>query len=182
MADFMQVSEVVAKIGAAFPNWKPDKFTVQVYFEDLRDLPADLLKVAADKCRTESGRKFAPSTGEIRGAVAEIMRATSNTPSSYEAWAEVQKQIVENGGDFGKPVWSSPLVQKAVESIGWRDLRMSENTESSRMRFIQAYEQFEKRATDEEILLPEVRGYIEARGGKLLSATQTKQLTERLSK
>jgi len=184
VANLLQIGEIVAKMSAAFPNWNPTKFTAQVYFDDLRDLDFELLEVAADKCRTESGRKFAPSTGEIRGAVADICRATSNTPSSYEAWKEVQKQIVENGGDFGNPVWSSPLVQKAVEAIGWRNLRMSEDHAADRMRFIQAYEQFEKRAMDKEMQLPAVRGYIEAHGGKLLEAPAKtiKQLAAKMEK
>ena len=178
MADFMEVSEVVAKIGAAFPNWKPDKFTVQVYFDDLRDLD----RVAANKCRTENGRKFAPSTGELRGAVADIRRTSSGVLSSYEAWQVVNRQIVENGGDFGKPVWSHPIIEKTVKAIGWRTLRMSEDPTSDRMRFIQAYEQFEKRMMDDEMELPEVREYIESHGGKLLSSPSEtmKKLTAKL--
>lgn len=182
MADFMEVSEAVAKIGATFPNWKPDKFTVQVYFEDLRDLPADLLKVAADKCRTESGRKFAPSTGEIRGAAGEIRAQLAGVPTSYDAWKEVQVQIADNGGDFGNPVWSHPLVEKTVQTIGWRVLRMSEDRTADRARFIEAYEQFRGRAMTDEMELPEVRAYIESKGGKQLPAADIKQLTERLSK
>ena len=47
---------------------------------------------------------------------------------------------------------------------------MSEEQTADRARFIQAYEQLETRMMKEEMLLPEVRGYIESKGGKMLEA------------
>lgn len=58
---------MIARLSAAFPNWNVNKYTVQVYFEDLQDIPDGELEDAARACRMESGRAFAPSIGEIRG-------------------------------------------------------------------------------------------------------------------
>ncbi len=87
-----------------------------------------------------------------------------------------------NGGDFGTPVWSHPLVERVVKQLGWRNLRMSEDQTADRARFVQAYEQLLARATTEEMLLPEVRGYIEARGGLLLAPSdQMRLLSDKLN-
>jgi hypothetical protein len=183
MATKHDIEIIIAKLSAAFPNWKVTAYTVQVYLEDLSDIDPETLEAAVKMCRTEPGRAFAPSTGEIRGAVGKLRGMATNIPSSYEAWQEVGKQINENGGDYGTPVWSHPLVEKTVKAIGWRNLRMSEDQTADRARFIQCYEQLQDRAKTENLLLPEVRGYIETNGGRMLAPVdQMKQLTERLTK
>ena len=182
MSSVEDVAQIVAVISAAYPNFKVSEMTVEVYYQTLNDIPSDLLKAATLQAISEAGRQFAPSVGEIRGAVGEIKRSIVNIPSSYQAWQEVQTQIVDNGGDYGNPVWSHPLVEQTVNAIGWRNLRMSENQTADRARYLQAYEQLSDRLSREEMQLPEVRGYIEARGGKVLSPVdQMKQLAEGLS-
>jgi hypothetical protein len=183
MADKFDIASILAVIAVAYPNFAVTEQTTEVYLQILSDIPADELKAATLHCISESGRKFAPSVGELRGAVAELRGMSANLPSSFEAWQEVGKQISINGGDFGNPVWSHPIVQKAVEAIGWRNLRMSEDATADRARFIQCYEQFQQRAQNENLLLPEVRGYIESNGGRFLAPLdQMKQLADRMKK
>lgn len=183
MADKFDIASILAVIAVAYPNFAVTEQTTEVYLQILSDIPADELKAAALHCISESGRKFAPSVGELRGAVQELRGFSNNMPSSFEAWQEVGKQISINGGDFGKPVWSHPVVQKTVEAIGWRNLRMSEDQTADRARFIQCYEQFRERAQKENIMLPEVRGFLESNGARLEApADQIKRLTERMSK
>ncbi len=183
MATKKDIAEIVGMLSAAYPNFAPSPQTVEVYYRMLNDIDAAELKPAAMHCAAEIGRKFAPSVGELREAVLFLRRAARNVPSSYEAWEEVQKQIRVNGGQFGKPVWSSLIVEKAVNALGWYNLRMSEDPIPDRARFIQAYEQFCQRAETEEMFLPEVRGFIEARGGKFLAPVdQMKQLAGKMSK
>ena len=181
MASYETITEIVVKLSAAYPNWNVNEYTTEIYYQDLRDLPDQELLIAAQHCRAENGRKFAPSTGEIRGAVAELHGLAANVPTSYQAWQEVQQQILENGGDYGNPVWSNPLVERTVKLIGWRNLRMSEDPISDRMRFVQCYEQLLERAQREEMLIPEVRGYLEVNGAKLLApADQMKLLADKM--
>jgi hypothetical protein len=182
MADHNDIQQVINVLLAAFPNFKPSEQTTEIYWQTLHDIPTEELRAGVLHCLTESGRAFAPSVGEIRGAVAELRGMLANVPSSYQAWQEVQTQILENGGEFGNPAWSNPLVEKAVKRIGWRNLRMSDFPESERARFIACYEQLVSRAEREEMLIPEVRGYIEANGGKLLSpASQIGLLADKLT-
>lgn len=179
MASLQDIVILTAKISAAYPNWNVTEFTNDIYFDDLRDIDGEELFLAAQHCRSSVARdtRFAPSTGEIRSAVMELRRMSLNVPTAYAAWEEVCRQIQINGGDFGKPVWSSPLIAQAVGYLGWRNLRMSEDPISDRMRFIQAYDQLVARAEKEEMLIPEVREFIEDRGAKLLrSMDQIRQL------
>jgi len=183
MANLQDIASILAVIAVAYPNFAVTEKTTEVYHQILSDIPTDELKAATLHCISESGRKFAPSVGELRGAVSELRGFSNNMPSSFEAWQEVGKQISINGGDFGKPVWSHPVVQKTVEAMGWRNLRMSEDQTADRARFIQCYEQFAERARKEDIFLPEVRGFLEANGARLEAPVdQMKRLSERLTK
>jgi hypothetical protein len=183
MATPNDIQQIINMFLAAFPNYKPTDMTPEIFFQTLQDIPSEELKVAVLNCLTEAGRAFAPSIGEIRGAVANLRRTAANVPSSYEAWQEVLTQMSINGGDYGTPVWSHPLVERVVRQLGWRNLRMSEDQTADRARFVQAYDQLLNRAMSEETMLPEVKGYIQSQGGQLLDApSQVKQLSSRLSK
>ena len=165
MAEQREVAQIVAMIAAAYPNFNLSEMTVEVYFQILKDIPTDMLKAATMQAISEPGRKFAPSVGEIRGAVAEIVRTASGVPSSYEAWKEVLDQVRKTG-HVGKPVFSHPLVHKAVQVFGWRELCLSENVVSDRARFIEAYEQLSSRNLTEMMTLPVVKNYIEFKAGE----------------
>jgi len=176
MAEKLEIAQIVATIGAAYPNFNFSEMTVEVYFQTLKDLPNDMLKMATLQAISEPGRKFAPSVGEIRGSVSEIMRRASETPSSYEAWEEVLKEI-RRVGHSGTPVYSNPLIEKTVRVFGWRNLCLSENVVSDRARFIEAYEQFLAKHEAEAITLPAVQKYIENK-----AKTDMKLLANKLSK
>jgi hypothetical protein len=168
----IEIAQVVAIISAAYPNFSPTKETIEVYYQTLQDLNFDELKAATMQSISEAGRKFAPSVGELRGAVLSIRKRIAGVPSSYQAWQEVLKQISENGGDFGKPVWSNQIVKQAVDALGWRNLRMSEDQTQDRARFIMAYDQLLQRAGEDEIALPAVKAYMEQ--AKIISLETTK--------
>jgi hypothetical protein len=114
--------------------------------------------------------------------VAELRSFAAKVPSSFQAWKEVQQQILINGGDYGNPEWSNPLVEEAVRRMGWRNLRMSEDQTADRARFLQCYEQVVEHATRQEMLLPHVAGYIESRREALTAGNEIKQLAEGMKK
>jgi hypothetical protein len=183
MAEPKDIDQIINMFEAAFPNFKPREYTKEIYWQTLKDLPSDELKAAVLHCITESGRAFAPSIGEIRGAVSDLRRASANVPSVYDAWQEVCREI-SSTGSYGTPAFTSPLIERVVKNLGWRNLCMSENQVADRARFVQAYEQLLERAVKENMMLPDVKGYIETRGGMLLEApaSQIKRLSEKLSK
>jgi hypothetical protein len=182
MSEPRDIAQIIAMLSAAFPNFKPTEMTPEVYYQTLADIPSDELKAAVLHCITQSGRAFAPSIGEIRGAVAELRSFAADVPSSFQAWQEVQQQILINGGDYGHPEWSSPLVEEAVKRMGWRNLRMSEDQTADRARFLQCYEQIVERATKQEMILPQVAGYIETKQANALPASEMKRLAEGMNK
>jgi hypothetical protein len=183
MADEKDIAGVVAMLGAAYPNFAPTEHTVEVYFQTLRDLPADLLKMAALHAISEAGRKFAPSVGELRLAAAEIQRRAANIPTSYQAWQELIEAIRLVGSYRPAPEFSHPLVGESVRALGWRNLCVSENLAADRARFIAAYEQFQQRAEADSMMLPVVREYIQAHGGQLPApAAQIGALADSLGK
>ena len=180
MADQTDIAQIIGILSAAFPNFNPTELTAEVYYQVLSDIPSEELKMATRHCIAEAGRKFAPSVGELRGAVGELRGYVANVPSSYQAWQEVLQQI-NDVGSYGTPKWSNPIVEKAVRAMGWRNLCLSEEQTADRARFIQCYEQFEERAGREEMMQPAVRGYLEVNGARVLApADQIKRLSERL--
>jgi len=71
----------MARLAAAFPNSKPDKMTTQMYYELLRDIPADELKWVVDSCIASPFRVFPPTIGEIRG---EWKQYRENRPIKFK--------------------------------------------------------------------------------------------------
>lgn len=182
MASKLDIAEILGVIAVAYPNFSVTEQTNQVYWQILSDIPTDELKAATLHCISESGRKFAPSVGELRGAVGQLRGLSNNVPSSYEAWQEFKRAVTRSNYSTE---WSHPLIGKAADLIGMQQYGRSnvDDEPSWRARFIQCYEQLQERAERENLLLPEVRGYIEANGGRLLAPVdQMKQLTDRMRK
>ena len=172
MASKKDTAEVVAVISAAYPNFNATEYTVEIYYQTLKDLSAELLKAATLQAVSEPGRKFAPSVGEIRGTILEIRKMQAGVPSSFQAWGEVRQAMIDVGS-YNKPEFSSGFITEAVKIMGWRNLCLSENDVADRAHFSKIYDQLLERAEANESLLPQVRGYIEdnrvADGVKLLT-------------
>ena len=166
MADHKTIARIVAEISAAYPNWNVTEYTIEVYYQDLKDIPDDELMVAAQHCRTENGRRFAPSVGEIRGAVAELRGISSNIPTAFEAWGEVLEQF-KYTGYYNEPKFSHPIIAETVRLMGWKELCVSENQIADRARFVQCFDQLVARAERDEMILPDVRGYLVSNGAAL---------------
>jgi hypothetical protein len=153
MANKKQVAQILAKMSAAFPNWKPDNLTTQVYFEDLQDIPFEELDVAANMARTQPGRAFAPSTAEIRGAVMELRASAQNLPSAGEAW-----QMIVMGHWHDLPEF---VAEAANEMGGWEALHYSSNQAYDRNVFFKHYGNKLDRKKRELVMLPDAKLYLE---------------------
>lgn len=175
MATPRDIAELVAVISAAYPNFNPTEATNEIYYQTLKDLPADLLKAATMQAIAEAGRKFAPSVGEIRGMVLDIRKAASGVPSSYQAWGEVRQAIIDVGS-YRNPEFSNEFVAEAVRVMGWRNLCLSGNEVADRAHFEKIYTQLVERAEADANRLPQVKGYIESQANE-----GVKMLTEKLS-
>ena len=100
MATLQAVSKMIARTSAAFPNWNVNQYTIQVYFEDLQDIPDAELEEAARACRMEAGRAFAPSIGEIRGKWLEYHDGIYHAPRPELPMPEMteEERLIIYGG------------------------------------------------------------------------------------
>ena len=71
----------MARVAAAFPNSKPDKMTMQIYFELLGDIPADELKYAVDWNVAANERRDQLISCEIQEGSTEELLAGVLTPA-----------------------------------------------------------------------------------------------------
>lgn len=178
MAELIDIVTLTTKLAAAYPNWRIDDFTNEIYFEDLRDIPTDLLKVAAQHCRTSTSRdqRFAPSAGEIRQAAMEIKRQAEGIPSALEAWAELLKvpkseetsRITDEKDERGATIievtpyrWSHPLAQKVAYGMGFPKFPDWESESFERTAFLKAYQVELDRYMQSEAQPEDVKAYIE---------------------
>jgi hypothetical protein len=188
MASQIEVAQVMAVIGSAYPNFAVSKDVVQVYYDLLNDLPVELLQAAALRCCAEPGRKFAPSVGEIRGAAGELRRKADGIPSTLEAWDEIcsapfrdisEDRPLYRGGekfttDPDAHQWSHPLVERVARMLGWPNFPSGEEG-VDRAHFFRQYENELARHTTDEVELPLVSEYIE-------SHQKVKQLTKGMTR
>lgn len=157
MSSKQDIIQILGVISAAYPNFSPSEQTVEVYWQILSDIQTDELKAATLHCISQSGRKFAPSVGEIRGAVGGLRSLVDKIPLPADAWREASNP---NGKDVK---WSHPLVKKAALAAGgWYNLSHSENVAADRARFLQFYESYVIRHRNDNDMLPDVRNYIES--------------------
>lgn len=152
------INSILNILKASFPNFHPVDGTSAIYEMLLRDLDLDELRAAVLACCSEPGRAFAPSIGEIRGAVIDIRRQVRGLPTALEAWGEVQRHIGQRW--FNTP-YSIPLIDKIVSDFGMANLIYSEDTMADRAHFLKAYELAVQKQTRLDVQLPQVTAYIE---------------------
>ena len=118
----------------------------------LGDLEPELLEAAVVQCLATC--RFFPRPAEIRDAAFDLRKTK---PSCYDSWAEVTEQI-RHKGLYGRPEFSDPAIEDAVRQVGgWQMLCLSENPVADRARFVEAYEQADRRSDKAERMLPQVK-------------------------
>lgn len=168
------IKQVLSLLLDAYPNqFKDDPQqkvpTLKIYAQALSDIPADLLKASVLNHITLS--KWFPTIAELRQSAAGLVMKAAGHPDALTAWGEVASQL-RYVGSWGAPQFTDPLIQRAVQAVGgWKMLCASENQASDRARFIQAYEMFINRTTEELQMLPQVRGFVENAAAQLGSGS-----------
>ena len=166
MATRDEIKTRIAYMGMAFPNYHPELewnvTAVDVMLDLLGDLDIGTLRTALRHCCSQSGRSFAPSPGEIRGAVAELQARASGTPTAGEAWGAIMESFRHTS--FDQPAaLHHPLIQEAIRCMGGLDvIGASENVMAERAHFLKIYEQLYQRALADEVMLPEIADAIGA--------------------
>jgi len=132
----VEAAKVLALCSVAFPQYPLTKETISVYAELLSDLSIEQVEKAVKELLMTSDRWL--SIASIRRKVAE--QSGSLAPTKIEAWGEVQAQMTKHG-TYGQPEFSHGAITETVKNLGWRNLCLSENVETSRSQFWRAYEE-----------------------------------------
>lgn len=110
----------------------------------LADLDASDVKAAL--LRFLGSSKWLPSPAELRGIVAESKHGRRRPGA--DAWGDVLR-AVSQFGSYRSPTFADPLVARAVDALGWRELCLSENAVSDRARFVELYDRLASAAAED---------------------------------
>lgn len=132
------------------PNFLPDRDSVGIWYELLKDLPYELANIAIQKHMTTN--KFAPTPAEIRAAAVDSVKKAADWASG---WSEFISAVRKYG--YNRPEEAlasmSDATRQTVERLGFRALCESENTMQDRANFRMVYEQ-EAQRTKEAAAIP----------------------------
>lgn len=138
-----------AALKSAYPtfNIMPDKYSIQLWFKLLGDLPYKICETALFELFAT--HEFPPQIAEIRSKCAEYMKP--QIKDAGEAWGEIQR-VVRNYG-FGRADEAlealTPTVREAAKRLGFREFFMNENQEAVRAHFFKIYNAIAERAAND---------------------------------
>ena len=165
--EWMTISQVLR---ALYPNnraYLSAQDQIKVYYEMLKDLPSELVKACVLK--HASTNKFPPTVAELRDQI-------GFGDLAINGWGQVQKAFRIYGHWREQEALDSldPTTRRVVESLGWQNLCLSENTIADRAQFIKAYTELAERERNEKMLPAELRealnnalGFRQITGGKI---------------
>lgn len=167
MATTSVIAEQLKKMLAALPQQSAKlssdqiKAMLDVWQEDLADIPDDLLTTACRSHREQS--QWLPSIFEIRKAAVGLMRqASPANQDASDAWEDVRRAI-QRVGSYGLPEFDNPITTEIVKRMGWREICLSESpTEVIRAQFERYYNEHAGRLERNAAQSPAVRQFIGA--------------------
>lgn len=177
MSNKSTVIRLMGFMALAWPRYEIREGSSAVYYEMLKDIPDDTLETAAKHLATTC--TFFPSIAEWRKAAFDILLNKPGLPSAYEAWEIVCNEI-RRVGSYRQPEFDQPLVKRAVDILGWRELCLSESPEFDRAHFFKIYDSLLSRADEDNRLLPDVRQAMQA-PRSLDARKSVKLLTEKMT-
>lgn len=150
-----EFQKVMGVLAAAYPRFELQPATISAYHAVLSDLDLNLLKAATLHLAATS--KWFPAASEIRQTAFELVERESGVPDASQAWRAVMREV-SRVGHSQPPDFGHAAIGEAVEAVGgWRQLCLSDNPVSERMRFIQAYEMMLQRERATMRMLPQVK-------------------------
>lgn len=112
-----------------------------LFYEDWADLDDDLLTIAVEQYTGAADRPFFPTPGQIRILAYKLI--TIATPDGATAWATLKAAMRRTHLDIDPiPTFDDPLMRRAIDAIGWRNLMMQtmEDEIGNRAHFIRVYD------------------------------------------
>jgi hypothetical protein len=166
----MTLAEVNVLLAAISATWP--RFTEKVATDALKLMPGiwhDALEdidaaAAVDALKVHRATSVWPPTiADIRRIVAE--RAAPVRRIGADAWGDVQLAI-QRWGASNIPQFDDPIVARAVRSLGWRNLCLSNTQAADRARFCECYDAMAATATADAVLPPTLRRLEESTRGQ----------------
>lgn len=148
----------------------PNDASMELWFAQLKDIPYEIAEISLNKW--VSLNKWSPSIADIREMSAQV---TSGQSLEWgEAWEKVLKAISHYGSYNEKKALESldEVTRKAVKSLGFKEICMSENISVDRANFRMIYENLQKRENENNKLSIELRKKLE------MIATENQKMLE----
>ena len=143
---------------SAYPN---QTFDLTVYWKFLKDLSNNEFSKAINDIITTQQEVY-PGTNVI--ALIRKKAKIQEYFTSGEAWLVV-KQAFSSIGSWGMPKFKAPLIQKAVDIMGWKELCLSENQVADRAHFMKIYDKLVERKCEEWAVLTYIKENLKLIGG-----------------
>lgn len=154
-----RIAYILKQLFAAFPNNKVTEGTVAVYVDRLKDIPVNELQAVVNQCIDES--EFMPTIAKLK-EMHRQMHSPVSPDLAAQGWLSVQKAMRDPGTysptpEGPMPKFRDPIVAKAVEALGWHNLRLSDNQMADRAQFLKFYGMFANSEASEQRLSPEYK-------------------------
>lgn len=131
----------------------PNKEAMALWYRELQDIPYQVAEAALRKWVATN--KWSPSIAEIREMTVNVTHGEALTWG--ESWEMAVAAIRRFGSYRPKEALESldPLTRKCVESLGYRELCISENPMADRANYRMVFETYAKRQqTEQQMALP----------------------------
>lgn len=154
-------------------NLLPSKEAMELWFQELRDIPAPVATAMLRKW--VDTQKWPPTIAEVRAMCAEI--ANGKLPEWSDGWAEVTAAIRRHGYIDQEAALASlsPATRNAVETIGWQAICLSENPDTIRAQFRQVFQICVNRQIEDRQINPELKAAIASMTTPLLTEREDKE-------
>jgi len=139
-----QAENVMEFLFAAYPYVveKTSGLTLNLYLAYIKTMPFEFGRAAVIKIIENS--KYFPTIAEIKEAAQSFVQPKHEIPTAEMAWEEVRKKL----DPYKAQIWSHPLVERTVKTIGARNLCHSTNPGVDMAHFMRIYDSYRKREID----------------------------------
>jgi hypothetical protein len=146
---------------------------IEVYFELLNDIPANILRPAVLRALAESDQNFIPAVGMLRRLAAEAQFGV--IPSWGTEWERVLRSVRKLGRDRQSEAFEflGPLTARITGQIGWETICNSETIGVQMAMFRSLYEASAQHETNQRRLAVELRPVVSR---KMLTVAEPKRL------
>ena len=145
------------------PDKEDSKMIEETWYMFLEDYNYSIIRTAAKKIVIE--KEWPPTPGEIVKQIEKIQMSDEDRLSGQEAWGKVIELIRRYGVQYGREKILENITETSKEAIkavgGLRTIGMSDENETFLMNnFIKAYESFNKRKKETEMLPDSIKNDI----------------------